>query len=164
MNFLRDPKERGKFIRFAIVGAIGSVIDFGVFNLLATFLGVVAVIASIVSFTLAVINNFILNRFWTYPETRSVPFVKQLTQFAIVSLAGLAIRTPLFAVTEKMFISWAEKWLPNLLTPTIIGHNVALAFVILVVLMWNFFINRLWTFKQPAVKIVEEIYESPSKT
>lgn len=165
MSLLRDPKERGKFIRFAIVGAIGSVIDFGVFNLLATLLNIPALIASVVSFTLAVINNFILNRYWTYPETRGIPFGKQLSQFAIVSVAGLAIRTPLFAATEKLFISWAETIAPNFLTPTIVGHNIALAFVILVVLLWNFFINRLWTFKQPATtNALEETYESPSKT
>lgn len=162
MTFFKDPKERGKFIRFSIVGAIGSVVDFGVFNLLATMLGVPAVLSSVISFSLAVINNFIWNRLWTYPETRNVPVAKQLTQFAIVSVAGLAIRTPLFALTEKLFISMAEKFIPNLLTPTIVGHNLALAFVILVVLLWNFFINRKWTFKAPA-NITKGNNESSSK-
>lgn len=162
MSLLNDPKERGKFIRFAIVGTIGSVVDFGVFNLLATLLGVQAIWASVVSFSLAVINNFIWNRLWTYPETRSVPFAKQLTQFVIVSVAGLAIRTPLFAATEKLFISLAGKLIPNILTPTIVGHNLALAFVILVVLLWNFFINRKWTFKTP-ITTAEGNHESPSK-
>ncbi len=162
MSMLHDPQERGKFVRFAIVGTIGSIIDFGVFNLLATLIGVPALWASVVSFTLAVINNFIWNRLWTYPETRSVPFAKQLTQFAIVSVAGLAIRTPLFAITEKLFISLAGNLLPNILTPTIIGHNLALAFVILVVLLWNFFINRKWTFKTPTTT-AEGNHETPSK-
>jgi len=71
MNLIHDPYERVKFIRFAIVGTIGSVVDFGVFNLLATLLKTPAVAASMVSFTLAVINNFFWNRYWTYPETRT---------------------------------------------------------------------------------------------
>lgn len=162
MTFLKDPSERVKFFRFAIVGAIGSVIDFGIFNLLATLAGIPAVVASIVSFSLAVINNFVWNRLWTYPETRHVPVAKQLSQFAIVSVAGLAIRTPLFAVTEKLFISLAGKYIPNVLTPTIVGHNIALAFVILVVLMWNFFINRKWTFRTSRTTN-DANHESPSK-
>jgi putative flippase GtrA len=126
------------------------VVDFGVFNLLATLLKVHAIPASVVSFSLAVINNFLWNRYWTYPETRQVPIAKQLSQFAIVSVAGLGIRTPLFALIEKPLINLAERTIPNLLTPTIVGHNVSLAIVILIVLLWNYFINRKWTFRKPA--------------
>ncbi len=162
MKFISDPKERGKFIRFAIVGTLGSVVDFGVFNLLAILLKVPAIGASVVSFSLAVVNNFILNRYWTYPETRSVPLLKQLTQFALVSVAGLGIRTPLFALIEKPLINLAGKWIPDLLTPTIVGHNIALAIVILVVLLWNYFVNRKWTFRQPVIN-AEEDHESSAK-
>lgn len=162
MNFINDPKERGKFIRFAIVGILGSVVDFGVFNLLATVLKVPAIWASVVSFSLAVVNNFLWNRYWTYPETRSVPLVKQLSQFAIVSVAGLGIRTPLFAVIEKPLIRLAGEWIPHILTPTIVGHNIALAIVILIVLLWNYFVNRKWTFRQP-VTDSEENHESSAK-
>lgn len=162
MKIFSDPKERAKFIRFAIVGTLGSVVDFGIFNLLATLLKVPAIGASVVSFSVAVVNNFIWNRYWTYPETRYVPLIKQLTQFVIVSVAGLAIRTPLFALIEKPLINLAGKWIPNILTPTIVGHNVALAIVIFVVLLWNFFVNRKWTFRQP-VAGPEENHESSAK-
>jgi putative flippase GtrA len=147
MGKFTNKKEVTRFIKFGIVGIIGSVIDFGVSNLLTNAFGVLFLISSIISFTLAVINNFILNRLWTYPETRKNPIAKQLIQFVIVSCIGLAIRVPLLAVMEKVFISLAEKTIPNVLTPTIVGQNLALAFVIGVVLLWNFFINRIWTFR-----------------
>lgn len=147
MSLIKSKKERTRFIKFAIVGAIGSVIDFGVFNLLTLAFNVSSIASSIVSFSLAVINNFILNRFWTYPETRQNPIYKPLFQFVIVSCLGLAIRVPLFAWLEKVLIPIAAKTIPNFLTPTIIGHNVALALVIGVVMMWNYFVNRFWTFK-----------------
>lgn len=155
MSFLRNPIERRKFFKFGIVGIIGSVVDFGVFNLLASLLKFPSVWSSVISFSLAVINNFVWNRYWTFPETRHIPIARQLTQFAIVSLAGLAIRTPLFAWLEKLLIPLAERYLPNLLTPTIIGHNVALALVILVVMLWNYFINRLWTFRKPTEGVAQ---------
>lgn len=147
MSFINGSSERSRFLRFAIVGAIGSVIDFGVFNLLSSLLNFPALWSSVISFILAVISNFIWNRLWTFPETRNSPVAKQLTQFSIVSLAGLGIRTPLFAFLEKQFIPLAAAWIPNLLTPRIVGHNVALASVILVVMLWNYFVNRFWTFK-----------------
>lgn len=147
MSFIKNKKEFVRFVKFGIVGAIGSVIDFGVFNLFTIVFSVSSIISSIISFTLAVVNNFILNRFWTYPETRQISVVKQLTQFAIVSCLGLAIRVPLFAYLEKLLIPLAEKTIPNVLTPTIVGHNLALACVIGVVMLWNYFINRIWTFR-----------------
>ncbi|PKN97422.1 MAG: hypothetical protein CVU42_16240 [Chloroflexi bacterium HGW-Chloroflexi-4] len=148
MSLIKDKKKEIKrFIKFGTVGLIGSVIDFGIFNLFTIVFHVAAIASSTVSFALAVINNFILNRFWTYPETRQTPIYKPLLQFVIVSCLGLAIRIPLFAWLEKMLIPLAAKIIPNVLTPTIVGHNVSLALVIAVVMMWNFLVNRFWTFK-----------------
>jgi putative flippase GtrA len=155
MSLINDSKERRKFYKFAIVGGIGSVIDFGVFNLLSSLVGLSPLLSSVISFTLAVVNNFIWNRLWTFPETRHIPVAKQLTQFSVVSLAGLAIRTPLFAYLEKLLIPVAAAMVPNFLTPTIVGHNISLAIVILVVMLWNYFINRFWTFKEPGKKLKE---------
>ncbi len=147
MSLLKNKKEQTRFIKFGIVGIIGSVIDFGVLNLLTIVFKVPFIVSSIISFALAVINNFILNRIWTYPETRQTSIIKPLIQFIIVSCLGLAIRVPLLTLMDKVFISLADKYIPNVLTPTIVGHNLALAFVIGVVMLWNFFVNRFWTFK-----------------
>ncbi|MHC1741078.1 MAG: GtrA family protein [Anaerolineaceae bacterium] len=147
MTLLNDSIERRRFLRFALVGISGSVVDFGVFNLLATLLHVPATIAQAVSFTLGVINNFTWNRLWTYPETRTNSVLKQLGQFSLVNVVGLGIRTILFSLIEKPIISLAAKFIPNILTPTIVGHNISLASVILVVMLWNYFANRYWTFK-----------------
>ena len=152
MSLLKSTKERIRFIKFGTVGIIGSVVDFGVFNLLTIVFNVNSIVSSIISFSLAVVNNFILNRIWTYPETRKLSVYKQLIQFAIVSCLGLAIRVPLFAWLEKVLIPLAEKLVPNLLTPTIVGHNVALALVIGVVMLWNYFVNRFWTFRSVAAE------------
>jgi putative flippase GtrA len=144
---LTNQKERSRFFRFAVVGCIGAVIDFGVFNILSSVVRVPAVIASIISFLLAVCSNFIWNRYWTYPDSRSKAFQHQMMQFVIISLAGLAIRTPLFAFLEKLIISEVSLFqIPSPLTPVMVGHNIALAIVILIVMFWNFFANRFWTY------------------
>ena len=89
--------ELTRFLKFSVVGTVGAVVDFGTFNLLHTRLAVPAVPASVLSFTAAVVSNFIWNRYWTYPDSRSKPIRRQAAQFTMVSLIGLAIRTPLFA-------------------------------------------------------------------
>jgi len=149
--------EKTRFGKFALVGIAGSVVDFGVFNLLATILGVNSILASAISFSLAVINNFILNRIWTFPESRSTPALKQLVQFSIVSVIGLAIRIPMFAWLEKQLIPLAANLHQQVPSPTFIGHNVSLAIVILIVMLWNFIANRYWTFKMVPVKVNEEL-------
>ncbi len=156
MTIPDKSKERTRFGKFALVGIAGGVIDFTIFNLLATLLGINSIVASVISFSLAVINNFLLNRAWTFPESRNGHVVKQLIQFAIVSVIGLAIRTPLFALLEKQLIPLAAKVVPNLFTPTFIGHNVSLAIAILVVMLWNFMANRYWTFNIVSSKLSEE--------
>jgi putative flippase GtrA len=87
-----NSKETGRFFRFAIVGAIGAVVDFGIFNLLSSLLSMPVVWASTISFTCAVINNFFLNRSWTYPDSRSKPMLRQILQFTLISIIGMGIR------------------------------------------------------------------------
>lgn len=151
MSLLNDSVERNRFFRFALVGISGTVVDFGFFNLFATLLHIPSTIAQAMSFTLGVLNNFTWNRLWTYPETRKISALKQLGQFSLVNVVGLAIRTALFTVIEKPLITLAGNLIPHILTPTIVGHNLSLACVILIVMLWNYFANRYWTFKEFSV-------------
>ena len=149
MILIREPRERSRFIRFAFVGVIGAIVDFGVMNLLVNVFNVPFLIAGTTSFVCAIISNFTWNRFWTYPDSRSKRIQNQLLQFAIISLIGLLIRTPLFAVLEKPLTQlFAGIQLPLLTTfnPDFLGHNLALAIAIGVVMFWNFFVNRYWTY------------------
>ncbi|MBN1372923.1 MAG: GtrA family protein [Anaerolineaceae bacterium] len=145
---LTNPQERSRFLRFAVVGVIGAVVDFGAFNILTGIFKLAAVLSSVLSFTAAVTSNFLWNRFWTYPDSRSKNVSRQVIQFAVVSLIGLGIRTPLFAWLEKVLIAFFDKNLPKtfFLSPTFAGHNIALAIAVLVVMMWNFLANRYWTY------------------
>jgi putative flippase GtrA len=144
----KNKKEQGRFLRFAVVGTIGAVIDLGTFNLLSSGFGVMALVAQACSFSLAVVSNFLWNRYWTYPDSRNKPLLSQLGQFVLVSVIGLTIRTLIFDRLEEAMIWVAAQVTPKtfFLSPTVIGHNVSLAIVIVVIMMWNFFINRFWTY------------------
>jgi hypothetical protein len=77
----------------------------------------------------------------------------------LVNLVGLVIRTPIFAFSEGPMILLSENLLPlaqsilpesvaslTFLNATVLGRNLALALAVIVVLFWNFFINRIWTY------------------
>jgi hypothetical protein len=67
----------------------------------------------------------------------------------MVSIVGLMIRTPIIAVLEgplRRFFSGFANLNSRVLTPEILGNNLALAFAVSVVMFWNFFINRYWTY------------------
>ena len=145
---LRNKREQERFIRFAIVGSIGAVIDIGIFNFLSSILKMPALTAQAFSFSAAVISNFVWNRYWTYPDSRNKAVIGQLVQFIFVSLIGLAVRTLIFDQLEQALISSASQMLPSnfFLTPTVVGHNISLGIVIVIIMFWNFFINRFWTY------------------
>jgi len=146
---LSNPRERSRFLRFALVGIIGAVVDFGTFNLLTGLFHMPAVLASVCSFGAAIVSNFTWNRYWTYPDSRSKRVSQQLLQFGLISLIGLAIRTPLFALLEeplsKLFANVSVPIL-SAANPDFLGHNMALAIAVGVVMFWNFFVNRYWTY------------------
>ena len=148
MKLLTDKKERTRFLKFALVGSLGAVIDFGIFNLIVNLSPLKAVFASIISFIAAVLSNFLWNRFWTYPDSRNKAISSQLSQFVLVSVVGLAIRAISFTPLEKIILDLTSKMTKPgfFLSPTTIGHNITLGILIIVVMFWNFFANRYWTY------------------
>ena len=144
--------ELTRFLKFGVVGTFGAVVDFGTFNVLSGSLSWPAVPASVCSFLAAVTSNFIWNRYWTYPDSRTKSVRRQAGQFALVSVVGLAIRTPLFASLIGPGTSLASFLLQTRLgsitnvTAAALGSNLALAAAVIVVLFWNFLANRLWTY------------------
>jgi putative flippase GtrA len=145
---LKNPKERARFLRFAVVGGIGGVVDFGIANLLVHVFSASLVVAGTISFICAVLSNFTWNRYWTYPDSRSKPLMRQLFEFSIVSIAGLVIRIPILHFLEPVFENIFTR-LPfefPIFGPEVLADNITLAVAVLIVMFWNFFVNRYWTY------------------
>ena len=148
-SILMNPRERTRFLRFAMVGALGAVVDFGVANLLVHAAHADLTVAGTVSFICAILSNFTWNRYWTYPDSRSKPVARQLIEFTVVSVAGLAIRLPILNYVEPVLEHSLEK-LPfslPLFGPNVYADNITLALAIVIVMFWNFFVNRYWTYR-----------------
>ena len=147
ISIVKDPTERTRFLKFMAVGAIGAIIDFGVANFLAHYYDVPLAYAGTISFICAVISNFIWNRYWTYPESRSRHLAHQLLMFFLVNLAGIAIRFPILHFGEPPMLTFFENLnLHTFLTPDFLARNFTLAVAVGIVMLWNFFVNRYWTY------------------
>lgn len=158
-------KELERFIKFAFVGLLGFVIDSGTVIILQNSLlppvtaaneplDANVALATTVAFVLAVCSNFVWNRLWTYPDSRSRSARKQLTQFAIVSVIGWALRTlwidlayqALGELTTTLIQMLHADYAPALLDQNKLGTMLALFFGVIVVTAWNFLANRYWTY------------------
>lgn len=137
------PKEAERFVKFLIVGSIGFVVDFGTLTFLVEIVGLRPLVANTISFSAAVVSNFIWNRYWTYPESRSKKKRVQLIQFFVVNVMGLLINNGLLFVLQGPFDTILQGMdLPIALR----GYIPAKIVATVVVLFWNFFVNRYWTY------------------
>jgi putative flippase GtrA len=92
--------------RFGIVGAVGFVVDFAVFNLLrATVFSPDEVHsgpfwAKVVSTVVAIFVNWMGNRYWTFRHQRRSVAAKEGLEFVVVSLGGMVISLGCLAVSH----------------------------------------------------------------
>ena len=143
----RRRKETKRFLKFAIVGALGALIDFAILNVLVLLAGFLPVVANGISFSAAVVQNFLLNRWWTFPESQLHNTRRQMAKFFLVSAAGLGINTIVFQFVDLSMRAYWIEWLSDPDLGATISYNFAKLFSIGVVLFWNFSANRLWTYK-----------------
>jgi len=144
---ISDRVERARFLKFMVVGAIGALVDFGIMNLLSKVFQMPLVWAGGISFVCAIISNFIWNRYWTYPDSRSRRISNQLFMFFVVNVAGLVIRLPILRFLELPLRKGLQNLAPGFfLSPELLAKNVTLAIAVGLVMLWNFFVNRYWTY------------------
>jgi putative flippase GtrA len=126
----RRPASWLQLFKFSVVGGSGYVINVAVFAVLAGTLGIHHAIAAIGAFCVAVTNNFLWNRYWTFgPGEGRASF--QAVRFLTVSLLSLLLN---LAVLEAIIAG------------TEIGEITAQAIAVAVVMPFNFLGNKLWTF------------------
>jgi putative flippase GtrA len=166
-----------RFVKFCVVGTIGTAIDFGIFNLLHNVIGLHPVLSNTVSISAAITNNYLWSRYWVYPETKARQGGGKFLQFVIVSLIAWALNTGILWSSDR-WIFGQSGILAALVSPLaqavglmheVLASNLAKVLATGVVLFWNFFANRLWTFGdvdrvvQPATSTAEPIGDHPKQ-
>jgi putative flippase GtrA len=128
---LRRPGNWVQLAKFASVGATGYVVNLAVYAALVRGAGWHYALAATASFLVAVTNNYLWNRVWTFRDQRGhVAF--QGLRFLVVALVAYAANLGILSVliafgTDKV---------------------VAQAIAIVLVTPLNFVGNKLWSFRR----------------
>ena len=138
LSIIPQNKEATRFARFLTVGAVGTVLDFSILTVLK-LAGLPTLFANSISFTAGLLNNFTWNRLWTFGDSVKVDWRRQLAQFTLVSLVGLALNNLIVLSLEGLFgaMLGSSQW--AYLPAKVIATGM--------VVFWNYFANRMWTFK-----------------
>ena len=130
--------------KFALVGALNTFLDLGIFNLLILLSGITAGLGLAtfkgISFVVAVVNSYFWNKFWTFRSGTSTN-QKEFFQFFMVSIVGFFLNVGvLYLVVDIVGIRGS-------FTPEV-WANIGALVATLVVLTWNFFGYKIWVFKK----------------
>ena len=119
-----------RFIKFSIVGFSGLIIDFSITYILKEKLRVQKYIANSTGFILAASSNYFLNRIWTF-ENSAPEIFEQYTKFILFSVIGLGINNLiLYYLHDRKGINF----------------YISKLAAIVVVVIWNFSANVIFTF------------------
>lgn len=126
----RQPANWVQLLKFGLVGGSGYLINLAVFALLAGSFDVHHTAAAVGAFAVAVSNNFLWNRYWTFgPGDGPAHF--QAARFFTVSVASLGLN---LAILQLLLVSSS------------LGELPAQAIAVAAAMPFNFLGNKLWTF------------------
>jgi putative flippase GtrA len=129
-------------VKFGIVGLIGFVIDIALFNALRV--GVFgegtwaqsAIGAKTISTSVAIVFNWLGNRYWTFRRHRRRHALREFAEYAIVSVGGMAISLACLWISHHL-MGFTSLLADNIST-NVIGLALGTAF--------RFFLYRYWVF------------------
>ena len=118
------------FLKFAVVGFSGMVVNFGITYLMKEKVGLNKYVSNILGFVVAATTNYFLHRYWTF-HSQNPQMGKEYIQFFTVSIIGVTIDTlVVYLLHDKMKV--------NFYISKIFATGVAM--------VWNFLANLLFTF------------------
>lgn len=118
-----------KIFKFGIVGFIGMGWDFLITYLLKEKLKINKFVANSIGFSCAVINNFILNLYWTFNVSGNTS--DYFVRFILISLIGLGLNN---------FFVWLFNERFN------VNFYVSKVLAVFCVFVWNFTANNYFNF------------------
>ncbi|WP_234438250.1 GtrA family protein [Streptomyces sp. 303MFCol5.2] len=122
-------RDLRQLITYALVGGSGVLLDLGAFLLLYNVVGLHEQVANVLSTSLGITNNFVLNALFTFGK-RDRPLLRYL-RFYAVGLTGIALTFVLLAVFSRGLG---------------IDPNLVKAGSLPLVLVFQFALNRKWSF------------------
>lgn len=128
-----------KLLKFLAVGTTNTLIDFAVLNLLVQLTALPLLLSNSISFSVAVINSYLLNKYWTFQDKKPI-YLTQFSLFFVISLVGLGLSNLILHFgSQAIIFLWQD------LTFTW-QYNLAKIASAAIVLVWNFAAYQYWIF------------------
>jgi putative flippase GtrA len=140
LHGMRRPANWLQLVRFGLVGGVGFAVNLAVYTLCVHAVGLDYHVAAVAAWVVAVMNNFVLNRHWTF-DARGGRASFQAMRFIVVSL--VAFGCSLLLLT--LFVESAG-----------IAKIPAQALAVAASTPLNFLGNKLWSFRREADIFVAE--------
>lgn len=131
-----------QFIKFCLVGASSTLVDVGIYSALTHGFSLWWVMAKVISFTLGVTNGFIWNSRWTFNHFENADPRKRYIKFVAVNIVGLLLS---LTIMKTIFVLHYGSWQHD--NPKGLIAIFAMLTATPIVVFWNFFANKHWTFK-----------------
>ncbi|SEL06393.1 GtrA family protein [Parapedobacter koreensis] len=126
-----DSEFFAKFLRFGVVGLSGVVVDFGVTWVCKEKFRFPKYLANSLGFCVATVNNYLLNKYWTFKVFGNQGLFLEFSKFVGFALVGLLINNLV------LFILHGRSKL---------NFYLAKLIAIAIVSVWNFLGNYMYTF------------------
>jgi putative flippase GtrA len=134
LHGLRRPENWLQLVQFGLVGGVGFVVNLAVYAVFVHYIGVDYHVAAVVAWLVAVANNFVLNRHWTF-DAREGRVHFQAARFVVVSLVAFGFSLLLLTL---------------LVEAGGVAKVPAQAIAVVCSMPLNFLGNKLWSFSASA--------------
>jgi dolichol-phosphate mannosyltransferase len=128
---MRRPANWLQLVRFGLVGGLGFIVNLAVYAFFVHVVGVDYRVAAVLAWLVAVANNFVLNRHWTFDAREGAAHFQAL-RFVLVSLVAFGVSLLLLT----LFVE--EAGIPKV---------AAQALAVAASTPLNFLGNKLWSFR-----------------
>lgn len=140
----RISRRAKTLVKFSLVGVVGTLVDFFFYKAFINYLNLTPATSKGFSTEIAIINNFILNNYWTFRYRRTKTNIWQkLGIFNAVSLGGLVIGV---LIVKYLHLTYGDGFV-YVLGRHIAYNNFYFFATIPPVMLWNFTVNHLVTWR-----------------
>jgi len=131
--YARGRRAAKQFGKYCLVGVTGFAVNLIIYSMLLEHVHMHYLVGATISFAVAVTNNFVLNKYWTFGNPQGDLFT-QAGRFLIVSITSLALNLAFLHTLIEVY--------------NVNNKISAQAVAIALVTALNFLGNKLWSFRQ----------------
>ena len=138
--YRRSRGVAGEASRFGIVGAVNTLLDVVLFNLL--LLGPLRgapLAAKSLSILVAAVSSYVMNRHWTWRDRARTGMARELSLFLLVCAVGLGLNLAVLGFSH--YVLGLTSPLADNVAGNVVGLGLAMA--------WRFLAFRRWVFLAP---------------